>query len=167
MDRLVDYSYSSAIGYAFGLLPDSISNKLRYIHFLTGTDPIYAGLHSYSNTKDNRSYRDTAHVVYPWHCLRKNEATTIVLPLLSDASPYTIIHELGHCLDEILGFRHTALPINKYAKTNRREAFAESFTAQYFWLGDKANDIFMSDKPTQYLFTLLSEEVMSNAVWSR
>ena len=155
MERLVDYRYSEGISYAFNLLPIAIADKLRYTHFLTGTDPIYAGLHNHIDINDKRSYRNTAHVSYPWNSLNKRGQTTVVLPLLDDASPYIVIHELGHCLDEILGFEHTALPINEYAKTNRLEAFAEAFAAQYFWLGKEAEDIFQSDKATQYLFEQL------------
>jgi len=152
MQRLTSYEYSAAISWAFNLLPIRVADMLKCVHFFTGTDPVYAGLHRYDDTDDNRSYRSTAHVSYPWHAINKREQTTIVLPLLDDAKPYVIIHELGHCLDEILGFEHEALPVNKYAKTHRTEAFAEAFACQYFWLGNKAEDIFQADKATQYLF---------------
>jgi len=155
MNRIT-WGYSEGISYAFSLLPNAIRDRLQYIHFLTGVDPVWVGLHNYTDTDDNRSYRNTAHVSYPWNAINKQEMTTVVLPLLEDAQPYVIIHELGHCLDEILGFRHNALPINEYAKTNRLEAFAESFACQFFWLRDKAEDIFQSDKATQYLFNQLA-----------
>jgi len=156
LERLISYRYSGAISYAFNLLPIAIAEKLNYIHFLTGTDPVYAGLHNYEDIEDGRSYRNTAHVSYPWNARNKKERTTIVLPLLIDADPYVITHELGHCFDEVLGFQHRALPINEYAKTDRREAFAEAFAAQYFWLGKEAEDIAQSDKATQYLFEQLA-----------
>jgi len=152
MERLVSYRYSEGISYAINLLPIAIANKLSHVHFFTGTDPVFAGLHNYIETDDKRSYRNTAHVSYPWNAINKRERTTVVLPLLEDALPYVVIHELGHCLDEILEFKHIALPVNEYAKTNRLEAFAEAFAAQYFWLGHEAEDIFQSDKATQYLF---------------
>ena len=148
MNRITSHEYKEAIYYAYQLLPLPIANMLQGVHFLTGTDPVYAGLHRCINTHDGRSYRNTAHVNFPGK-------TTIVLPKLEDACPYVIIHELGHCLDEILGFAHIALPINDYAKTNRLESFAESFAAQYFWLGEKEEVIFQSDKATQYLFEKL------------
>jgi hypothetical protein len=158
MNRLVSHEYSSAISYAFGLLSYPLVHRLQYIHFLTGTDPIYAGLHRCEPIGDDkRSYRNTAHVSYPWNAINKRGQTTVVLPLLTDADPYTIIHELGHCLDEVLGFEHEALPINDYAKTNRLEAFAEAFACQYFWLGRQAEDIFQSDVATRYLFKQLGE----------
>lgn len=156
MYRIISYKYTEAISHAFSLLPWSIFRLLEYTHFLTGIDPIYAGLHSYIDTNDNRSYRDTAHVAYPWNHLNGKERTTIVLPTLKAAYPSTVIHELGHCLDEIMGFRHEAKPVNDYAQTDRREAFAEAFTAQYFWLGKKAEDIFQSDIETQLLFKELA-----------
>ena len=149
--------YATAIGRAFDLLPSTIEARLRHVHFLTGTDPVYAGLHNYKEIGDGRSFRDTAHVIFACHAIDKQERTTVVLPVLDDANLGTIIHELGHCLDEVLGFEHIALPINKYAKTNRQEAFAEAFVAQYFWLGEKEEDIFQSDKATQYLFEELKK----------
>ena len=152
----IGYGYSESISYAFSLLPNAIRNRLQYTHFLTGVDPIWVGLHNYIDTGDGRSYHNTAHVSYPWNAINKHGQTTVVLPLLKDAHPYVIIHELGHCLDEILEFRHNALPVNEYAKTNRLEAFAEAFACQYFWLVDKAEQIFLSDKATQYLFSQLA-----------
>lgn len=152
MNRITNCKYTEAISYAFSLLPIIMVDKLQYIHFLTGTDPIYAGLHNFIDINDKRSYRNTAHVCYSWNALNRHEPTTVVLPLLNDANPYTIIHELGHCLDEAWGFSHNALPINNYAKTDRYEAFAEAFACQYFWLGAKAEDIFQSDGAIQYLF---------------
>ena len=146
MNRLVSYGYSSVISFTLGLLSPEVVDKLKYVHFFTGTDPIYAGLHSYVD--EGRSYRDTAHTCYPWHTTDKS--LTIVLPELEE--PYVIIHELGHILDFLLGFGFNAIPINDYARTNREESFAESFTAQYFYLGKEAEDIFQSDKGIQYIF---------------
>ena len=152
MQRITNYRYIEAIGYAFSLLPSNLSERLSYVHFFTGTDPVFAGLHDFIDTQDGRSYRNTAHACFSESALNNRERTTIVLPELDDANPYVIVHELGHCLDEILGFSHLAIPINKYAETNRREAFAESFAAQYFWLGLDAEAIFQSDKAIQQLF---------------
>jgi hypothetical protein len=151
MERLVDYKYSSIISYAFGLLSPKVADRLKYVHFFTGTDPIYAGLHSYVDTGDKRSYRNTAHACYPWHTIDKS--LTVVLPEVE--TPYVIIHELGHILDFFLGFRFNALPVNDYAKTDRGEAFAEAFACQYFYLGREAENIFQSDKGIQYLFQIL------------
>ena len=148
----IGYRYSEAIGYTFSLLPDAIRDKLQYTHFLTGVDPVWVGLHNHTDIGDKRSYRNTAHVCYPWNAINKHGQTTVVLPQPEDAHPYVIIHELGHCLDEKLGFRHNAIPVNEYAETNRLESFAEAFACQYFRLNDKAEDIFRSDKATQHLF---------------
>ena len=156
MERITKAIYAEAIGAALDLLSPAVKQMLMYTHFLTGTDPIYAGLHNYRKTNDGRSYRNTAHVIYPHHASDKRERTTVVLPEADDADTYVIIHELGHCLDEILGFEHKALPLNNYAKTNRMEAFAEAFAIQYFWLGAKAEDTFQSDRATQYLFWQLN-----------
>ena len=130
MDRLVNYKYSELIGYSFSIIPDKIVDRIKYTHFLTGTDPIYAGLHNYRDTIDNRSYRNTPHVTYPYH-QRISKHTTIVLPSL--VAPCVVIHELGHVLDESLNFTFMSKPSTEYAKTNRGESFAEAFTSWLFW----------------------------------
>ena len=147
MYRVTGLGYSELISYAFGIIPKGIVDKIRYTHFLCGVDPVYVGLHSYVDTKDNRSYCNTAHVAYPYHqSLPKYlQHTTVVLPNL--VSLDVIVHELGHVLDESLGFRHTAEPVTEYAKVDRGEAFAEAFTSWLFWGYGK--DI---DKSTEYLF---------------
>jgi len=158
MQRITEMVYATAIGKAFDLLPSTIEARLRHVHFFTGTDPVYAGLHNYEDIGDGRSFRDTAHVLFAGHGIDKQKRTTVVLPVLDDAKPYVVVHELGHCLDEVLGFEHIAFPVNDYARTNRQEAFAEAFAAEYFWLGEKEEDIFQSDKATQYLFEELAEK---------
>jgi len=151
MQRLVDYRYSEVIGSSFNIISPTICQLLEGIHFFVGTDPIYAGLHNYIDTEDGRSLRNTAHCCYPWNMIDKKPV--IVLPEIT--TPDIVVHELGHYLDFLLGFRHNAIPINEYAKTNRREAFAEAFTARYFYLSKEANDIYLADKSTHYLFECL------------
>lgn len=138
MERITGYGYSELIGKAFEILPQGIADKLRYVHFLTGVDPIYAGLLIGDNTGDGRSSRNTWCVCYPdeIRLAKHRRQTTIVLPTLNldypfELNPYLVVHELGHVLDEILGFEHIIPPVTKYAEVNRYEAFAEAFT---LWL---------------------------------
>jgi hypothetical protein len=44
----------------------------------------------------------------------------------------TVVHELGHALDEVLGHEWSAKPVSDYARVDEYEAFAEAFTA---WVG--------------------------------
>ena len=147
MYRITGFGYSGLINYAFSVIPQGIADRIRYTHFLTGVDPIYAGLFDNELTDDGRSYRKTACVAYPYHqridkCLRHS---TVVLPNL--VSLAVIVHELGHVLDESLGFTHIAEPVTEYAKVDRGEAFAEAFTSWLFWgYGKEIN------KSTEYLF---------------
>lgn len=129
--RITSYVYTAAIEAAYSLIPPVVT-RLLTTDFLTGSDPIFAGLHNYKTSPYGRSYRDHAHVVYPFHqwgLHKRNRTTTIVLPIPKSANVKTIIHELGHVLDERLGFRHDAVPVSSYAETDRNEAFAESFTS--------------------------------------
>ncbi|GAH23462.1 unnamed protein product, partial [marine sediment metagenome] len=74
-------------------------------------------------------YRTGGSVSYVHNQTVYDKHTTVVLPqLLPIDYP---IHELGHVLDGILGWRHVAIPVTKYAETNDLEAFAEAFTS---WL---------------------------------
>lgn len=141
MNRNTGYGYSGLVGYAFDIIPIGIADRLRYAHFLTGVDPIYVGLFNYEDTGDGRSYRNTACVAYPYHQrLSKGlRHTTVVLPVMDTLT--VVVHELGHVLDEYLGFRHAAKPVTKHALTNREEAFAEAFTSWLFYnYGEKIDD---------------------------
>ena len=131
--------YSDAISTAFSCLPRTLARRLEGTHFLTGTDPAWAGLHQFRTASYGRSYSDTAHVAYPlvqgglpWGLRR----TTIVLPV--PEIPWVIVHELGHILDEQLDFRFDFPPVSDYARTNRYEAFACAFT-DWIW-GDPIAD---------------------------
>ena len=129
MERITTYQNNNAIQRAHSCIPDSILNRLHFDYF-TNTDPIYAGLFTGEDTGDGRSYRNCACVMYPYHfnCSSQNK-TTIVIP---EIIPWQyVVHEIGHVLDEYLGFSVNAVPVSKYARRNRQEAFAEAFTA---WL---------------------------------
>ncbi len=134
MERLTDYRYSELVGSAFDALPVGIYRMIQNTHFLTGSDPVSAGLHNYEEANMLRSYRETAHYADPIHqfilpvSLRH---PTIVLPTIIQLCG--VVHELAHALDYHLGRFYTASPVTSYAKLNRDEAFAEAFTAWLFW----------------------------------
>jgi hypothetical protein len=156
MDRIATFAYAEAIGEAVAVIEAPIMALLQHIDFLAGVDPIFAGLHAYDDGWGPRSYRTTAHVCYPYHCLNRRERTTVVLPTLQNAKPYVVCHELGHCLDEVLAFGHDALPVDDYAATNRREAFAEAFTFRYYWTSAEVENKRLSDVATCALFDALA-----------
>ena len=109
----------------------SLWDWLPPVRFVAGVDPLFMGLHGYGDTSYGSSYRTTAHTCYPWHlsALRSRRCVTVVLPEVETVE--TVIHELGHVADYRLGFDHIAVPVTRYAETNRREAFAEAWTS---WL---------------------------------
>lgn len=163
MNRLMSYRYCRPIERALEIVPPAIRARLAGVHFLTGTDPIAAGLHGYRETRDGRSYLDVAHVVYPFHqghLPADRRRTTVVLPY-PDPHPASVVHELGHALHEALGFEHDADPVTEYARTNRFEAFAEAFTTWFFWHGEDVEDSarrLFEDRPTMALFEALRDE---------
>ncbi len=139
MERLVDYKYSELIGAAFDILPVGIFERLKYTHFFTGTDPIFAGLiipdienlkaWGYDIETAINAYRNGACCSYAHNQHICKRQTTVILPKLRGIE-YPI-HELGHVLDEQMGWSHKAKPVTDYAKTNDMEAFAEAFAS---WL---------------------------------
>lgn len=140
------------------MIPEPILRRVENVDILAGVDPIFAGLHSHIDISDGRSYRSTPHVVYSSYITRhkSEKQTTVVLPVVTE--PWVVIHELGHVLDELLGFEHIAKPVTRYAETNQTEAFAEAFTAwikppEYNkgWL----QDLLYEDKATIHLFESL------------
>jgi hypothetical protein len=152
VNRLTSAAYGEAIGAGMAIVPDAIMNRLRHVHFLTGIDPGWAGLHSFAETLADFSYAELAHCA----CAHQttDRTTTIVLPVVEMAKPDIVVHELGHALHEALGWEHDAKPVTEYATTDRFEAFAESFRAWLFWYGDQ--DALDRDQATLDLFERLS-----------
>jgi Mlc titration factor MtfA (ptsG expression regulator) len=125
-------------------------------HFFCGVDPVFAGLHTYGEAADGRAFNQTAHYVARKHQFERDVADrhpTIVLPLLANASPGTIIHEFGHALDDALDYRHApTVPLNDYAATNVFEAFAESFVAWF----ERPSPLPERDPTADALFTAIN-----------
>jgi hypothetical protein len=165
MQRICHQVDAEVIAAAFAFLPTPLAGRLEGVHFLTGVDPLFAGLHVEEIAEDGRSYRDTAHVVYPFHLRRPaaDRVTTVVIPTWDGPTwwwPAKVIHELGHVLDWQLGFIHHAALVTSYAKRNRREAFAEAFAA---WAlpfghgyGDAKDQLYDTDRGMVALFDTLA-----------
>lgn len=119
-----------------GLVPERLVDYVGPFDWFIGADPVYAGLTRYSVMADGRSYRSTAHVLWPVH-LRHLPATervpTIVLPE-PGGLPYIVVHEFGHIFDCRLRFAWQADVTTPYSRTDRAEAFAESFAHWCFGL---------------------------------
>lgn len=123
MIRITSHTAVEPVGAALHMIPPRIR---RLLHFDVVTeDPVFLGLHRFIGIGDGRSYRNEAHVAYPCHQIAPG-VTTIVLQ--RPRTVEVVVHEIGHVLDEALGFAHPATPITRYAETDRYEAFAESFT---------------------------------------
>ena len=154
MDRISDARWREPIGRALDLIGPTLAARIGPVRWFTG-DPIFAGLHRYTTTS-GRSYRHVAHCCYPVHFAHRpadDRPTTIVLPV--PPTPTTVVHELGHALDHRLGFTHDAAPVTWYARTNRREAFAEAFTAAVV-AGYGDQDAAAADRATQALWAALA-----------
>lgn len=106
--------------------------RLPGLQFVAGVDPIFAGVHSFTTTRDGRSYSQTACCCYPFHMLgpSNRRVTTIVLPVL--VHPFTIVHEIGHALHETFDWEPDPPAVTDYARTDKHEAFAEAF-ASWCW----------------------------------
>jgi len=137
--RLHDRGRREQIAQAHRLIGPTIMGRLSHVQYVSGVDPVFAGLHGYEDIGDGRSYRTTAACYYPCHLSgpRDRRVTTIILPVAEPGwtGVRTVVHELGHALDEVTRFEHDAAAVTRYAETNRREAFAEAFTA-WVWEGD-------------------------------
>lgn len=139
---------------------EAIQTALRQVHgyrdelfacdWLVGSDPIYKGIHPFDHTDDGRIYRNTAHVAYPEHLLRRGSDRPFLFlpddpgPNNYPIAPWIVIHELGHVLDFHVRFERICTPCTWYASTNRYEAFAEAFTAFCLpWYATITNDDFL------------------------
>ncbi len=161
MRRITQRFDTEPLAAAFEFLPRGLADRLEGVHFFAGTDPLFAGLHMTASTDDGRSYRDTAHVLYPARLKRPaaDRFTTVAIPAWTGPAwwwPAMVVHELGHVLDWQLSFTHHAEPVTSYARTNRQEAFAEAFAA---WVlpfghgyGDAKDRLYDTDRRTVALF---------------
>lgn len=162
MQRIRTQRDAEPIGEALRRLPLGIAQRLGHVQFVAGVDPVFIGLHDTEQASYGRSYRETAHVCWPMHLDARplaERVTTVVLP--APREPWVIIHELGHALDEAIGFdHHDPDPVTWYAETDTSEAFAEAFTA---WLcpdepryADAPRDVLLRDEQTLALFDALA-----------
>ena len=124
---------AEAFSMALGLLPGDLRRRLENVSLFEG-DPVFAGLHHFQEASFGRSYRDTAHVAYPFHqphLPADRRETTLVFPEARSRDPWsavgTLVHELGHVLDEQTGFSLAVPGVTEYGETDRYEAVAEAF----------------------------------------
>lgn len=134
MKRITDYKYATVIEAARARIPEHLLEKLQYVDFFCGADPVFAGLHHIESTGSGYSYRTTWHANFPCHT--NDKTYTIVMPQLYGPEYHywhvgAVIHELAHCLDWMDGWKYEATAITWHAETERCEAFAEAFA---FWL---------------------------------
>jgi hypothetical protein len=133
VERIRGHDVGEQLLMALDWLPKSIATRLGFVHFFIG-DPVFAGLHELEVADDGGSYRNVAQFVSEScqiHRPRSARRATIVLPN-GPRKTATVVHELGHALDEVLGEDWSAQPVSYYARADRFEAFAEAFTA---WVG--------------------------------
>lgn len=157
MNRIHGRGYREAIAAAQRAIGDRLMQRLGHVQYVTGVDPVFIGLHDYTDHSDGYSYAETAHCCYPHHLLgpADRRVTTVVLPYPTVAkyTPPIIVHELGHALDYAIGEQHIAAPVTEYARTNREEAFAEAFTS---WAWPDPEFYERPDDATLALFTELA-----------
>lgn len=133
MNRVPGGAYSEAIAEAYRILEPPMADRLRGVDFLCGVNPVWAGLHGFSVFGLGQADATRAHCAYPHHT--NDRTTTVVLPI--PEAPWVIVHELGHALHARLDWEPWPDAVSEYAKTDEQEAFAEFFTARYFWHGDQ------------------------------
>lgn len=147
--RRLRQAQTEAVREALTHIPNRLHDLLG--HDLFCADPIFAGIFAppwdNETTPDGRSYRNIAHVGWPYHT--KDGRTTLVWPSLAEASHvalYIAVHELGHILHGHLAKRAgwSKMPwlwnVTRYAKTNYYECFAEAFTAWVLYTPEQMDD---------------------------
>lgn len=140
MDRVRTFAERGAISAVVARLPAAIQRRLDGVHFVSNLSPRFLGLHRYEETTDERFYDTTSHVAWEVHqsgLRRAERRTTVVLQDGNAFDPLIVLHELGHALDERLGFvsvrpdtwtpRLRIRPLDSYAASAPWEAFATGF----------------------------------------
>jgi hypothetical protein len=118
-----------AIGLALARLTPRL-RELAACDFVVGADPGWIGLHRWTHS-NGVVLADSAHVAWcchQAHLPRGDRVPTVVLPDHEYVTVAVVLHELGHVIDERIGFnRHDPDPVSMWARVNRYEAFAEAF----------------------------------------
>lgn len=159
MNRLHTYKQNPEIQQALLSIPKPL-HRFLYCDWCIGADPVYIGLHNFDDTGNERSYRDTAHVVYPFHIACDRKETTLVLPVVEGVK--TVVHELGHVLHYNLGFPDPVLSmVSDYAGNNRWELYAEAFTVYCLpWIRFENSNYWEIDEVTKGYFDHLVNQLM-------
>ena len=147
---------------AFNWLPESVARRLRFVHFFMG-DPVFAGLHQFDVADERGSFRTPSQYVAEacqTHRPRSVRRPTIVLPYWPVRTE-TLVHELGHALDDALGEKWSAKPVSAYCSVDRYEAFAEAFTA---WVGlpsyqANRDRLYRTDRETAAYFDAITPQL--------
>jgi hypothetical protein len=162
VERIQGPDAGELLSTALDWLPRSLARRLGFVQFFMG-DPVFAGLHEFEVADDGGSYRTAAQYVSEacqTHRPRSARRATIVLPH-GPGRTATVIHELGHALDEVLGYEWLAKPVSKYARVDPFEAFAEAFTA---WVGlpsyqTQRDRLYRIDRDTAAFFDAIALQV--------
>jgi hypothetical protein len=123
-----DNRNNEAIQLGLEIVRSRVPSSLLATDWLSGGDPVWKGIHEFDDTGDGRSFRDTAHCIYPFHAASPGRDLPMVI-MPEPVDWWVVVHELGHVIDYHMGFTRTCEPCTEYARTDRMEAFAEAFTA--------------------------------------
>lgn len=159
MERIRGHDAGELLSMALNWLPESVARRLGFVHFFVG-DPVFAGLHRFDVAADGGSFRTASQYVperLQSHRPRSARRATIVLPN-GPGRTETVVHELGHALDEVLGEEWSAKPVSDYARVDPFEAFAEAFTA---WVGlpsyqTQRDRLYLVDRETAAFFDAIT-----------
>jgi hypothetical protein len=162
VERIQGHDAGELLSMALSWLPGPLARRLGFVHFFIG-DPVFAGLHQFEVADDGGSYRTCAQYVSEGcqtHRPRSARRATIVLPR-GPGRTATVVHELGHALDEVLGEEWSAKPVSAYGRFDRYEAFAEAFTA---WVGlpsykTERDRLYRIDRDTALFFKAITRQV--------
>lgn len=133
MNRVRDRRIAEAYRAALDVLPAPVRHRAAS-DVLCGADAVFVGLHGCEEARDGRSFRGTSHTCYDFFAVDRRTAI-----ILYDPEPWVALHEMGHVVHQTLGLEPAPVPLDEYAATNHREAFATAFEAYFTpqeWLPD-------------------------------
>ena len=117
---------------AFDMLPPGVAELLIDTPILCGVTSEELGWNDSHMRPDGSSWSEYSFTHYDFGQINRPAAerrTSIILPKPVRAEK--IVHELGHVLDQILGWPPAPSPVSAYARSCRAEAFAEGFAAAH------------------------------------
>lgn len=133
MDRVRRQEEREGIAWGLSYIPRAIRTQVQGLHFVCELTESYLGLTDRGPLISGRDLNRESHVCWDFAQYLRPAADRVSTIFLLEGDwqyPSVVLHEVGHIIDQRLGFpsmRRNFVPLDDYAATHPLEAFATAF----------------------------------------